>query len=114
MINERHFLYLERKIFINWSLMAKLQEIKKSADSGTHMMTKRFHLQGFEYEGPYTGQVFQQLMSCQDNIFPPLVWHKLTDLSLLHFDWTSIHLPDLSEVRFTPNIFTQVNMFYPR
>ena len=26
------------------------QEIRKSADSGTHMMAKRFHLQGYEYK----------------------------------------------------------------
>ena len=84
--------------------VTNLQEIRKSADSGTQMMTKRFHLQGYEYSGPHTGEVFQHLMSSQANMFPPLVWHKLSDLSLLHFDWTSIHLADLSQVRFTPEM----------
>ena len=87
-----------------------MQEIRESADSGTAMMTKRFHLQGYEYKGPYTGQVFQHLMSSQANIFPPLVWQKLTDLSLLHFDWISIHLPDLSEVRFAPHLSSSKNV----
>ena len=91
--------------------VTNLQEIRKTADSGTHMMTRRFHLQGYEYKGPHTGQVFQLLMSGQANIFPPLVWQKLTDLSLLHFDWTSIHLPDLSQVRSSPNL-TSIKTFH--
>ena len=62
-------------------------------------MTKRFHLQGYEYQCSFTSEIFTQLMSATSNIFPPTVWPKLTDLSLLNFDWNSVQLADFSLVR---------------
>ena len=68
------------------------------------MMARRFHLQGYEYECPHTMEVFSLLMTSQTNLFPPGVWPKLTDLSLLNFDWNSIHLSEFSQVSFIYNI----------
>ena len=91
-----------------------LQEIRKTTDAGVAMMTRRFHLQGYEYQCDHTAELFSLLMSGQHNIFPPSAWPRLTDLSLLNFDWTSVPLSELSRDSdcSTSEYYRAVRLFY--
>ena len=69
-------------------------------DGKTQLLAKKFHFQGYEYQSCYTGMVLDQLLSPSTpghHIFPPGAWARLTDLSLVNYDWLWNSIAELSQ-----------------
>ena len=63
------------------------------------LLAKKFHFQGYEYQSCYTSKVLEHLISPNPqspHMFTPQSWTKLTDLSLVNYDWLWNSMADLS------------------